>query len=119
MQNILVVEDEKAIAKALELKLTHSGFKVKSVQNGKDALDAIEKNKFDLILLDLVIPILDGFGVLTALQVKKLKIPIIVLTNLSQEEDRKRALDLGATDFFVKSETPIAGIVSRVRSLLK
>lgn len=119
MQRILVVEDERAIAKALELKLVHSGFEVKTATNGEEAMLEIKKNKFNLILLDLVLPVLDGFKVLSEIKESHLSIPIIVLTNLSQEEDRKRALSLGAKDFFVKSDTPIANIVSRVKILLK
>ncbi|MBI4713625.1 response regulator [Candidatus Uhrbacteria bacterium] len=79
----------------------------------------VKKERFDLILLDLVIPRLDGFGVLGALKEERNSPPVIVLTNLSQTEDRDRAIKLGAKDFFVKSNTTIAQIVERVRELLK
>lgn len=119
MHRILVVEDEKALARALELKLIDLGYEVVVVTDGKEALKEINKNKFDLILLDLVLPIMDGFKVLTKLRANHIKIPIIVLTNLSQEEDRVRALSLGAKNFFVKSETPISHIVSYIKNILK
>ncbi len=117
-KKILIVEDERAIARALELKLSHSGFNVKVVGNGEEALRILEKEKFDLVLLDLVMPKLDGFGVLKGLADKNIKTKIIVVSNLSQEEDRRKAKELGASNFFVKSDTPIADIVSEVKKIL-
>ncbi len=117
-KKILIVEDERAIARALELKLSHSGFSVKVVGNGEEALQILEKEKFDLVLLDLVMPKLDGFGVLKGLAEKNIKTKIIVVSNLSQEEDRRKAKELGASSFFVKSDTPITDIVSEVKKIL-
>jgi len=118
-KKILIVEDEKAISKALELKLTYEGFDVKTVFNGVEALSLLEKEKFDLILLDLVMPKLDGFGVLEVLKSKGNKIPIIVSSNLSQKEDYQRAKDLGAIDFLIKSDTPVAEVVKKIKIIFK
>ena len=117
-KKILVGEDEKPMAKALKLKLTKAGFEVKTVFNGEEVLDAVEKEKFDLILLDIVMPKIDGFGVLTELKKRGIKIPVIVTSNLSQEEDKKRAEELGARDYFIKSNTPIAEIVNYAKRAL-
>lgn len=118
LKRILIAEDEKAISKALELKLAHEGFEVKAVFNGVELLSLLEKEKFDLILLDLVMPKLDGFGVLEILNCKGNKIPIIVSSNLSQQEDYQRAKKLGATDFLIKSETPVAEMVKKIKNYL-
>ena len=118
-KKILIIEDEKPMARALELKLTHEGFEAKIVFNGESALELLEKEKFDLIVCDLVMPKVDGFKVLEALKEKKITTPVMVLTNLSQEEDEKRAKSLGAKEFFIKSNTPIANIVERITQLLK
>lgn len=115
---ILVVEDEKPLARALELKFEHSGFDAVAVFDGQEALDILKKEKFDLILLDLMLPKVDGFGVMQALHERKLKTPVIVTTNLSQEEDAKKVKALGAAYYLVKSDTPINKIVDHVVAVL-
>ena len=117
-KKILILEDEKPLAHALELKLTHEGFEVTTTDNGETGINLITKEKFDLILSDLIIPGVDGFGVLEAIKAKKLKVPVIVMTNLNQEEDKKRAYDLGALSFFVKSNSPISEIVQNIKKTL-
>ncbi|MBN1778989.1 MAG: response regulator [Candidatus Buchananbacteria bacterium] len=89
-KRILVVEDEKPMAKALELKLTHAGYQVVTASNGEEALMILEKDKFDLILLDIIMPKMDGFGVLEALKKQGKKTPVIMSSNLSQPEDEKK-----------------------------
>jgi DNA-binding response OmpR family regulator len=115
---ILVAEDEKLLAKALELKLTKAGFEVVVVVNGQEALTQVGSTTFDLILLDLVMPQFDGFHFLAEAQKKGLKTPIIVLSNLGQDEDIKKAKELGAVDFFIKASTPLAKILELVNSKL-
>lgn len=114
-KKILILEDEKPLAHALELKLTHEGFDVVTTDNGEMAISLLEKEKFDLVLSDLIIPGIDGFGVLERVKSKKINVPVIVMTNLNQEEDRKRANDLGAVDFFVKSNSTLSEIVEGVK----
>ncbi len=116
---ILIIEDEKTLARALELKLTHSGFKVEIVFNGKDGVALLSKKSFDLILLDLIMPQMDGFIVLEELKARKIKTPVFVLSNLSQQSDEKRTKAFGVKEFFIKSNTPIAVIANRVIEFLK
>lgn len=119
-KKILIAEDEKPMANALELKLNKSGFEAKAVYNGQEALDELEKNgPYDLMLLDLMMPQVDGFEVLEKLKEKKIKLPVIVSTNLSQETDIEKAKALGAVDYFVKSDTPVMKVVEHVKKALK
>ena len=89
------------------------------VYNGEDGIELLQKESFSLILLDLIMPKMDGFMVLAILKAKKNKTPVIVLTNLSQMNDIKRTKEFGAKDFFIKSNTPISTIVQRATALLK
>lgn len=117
-KRILIVEDERPIAKALGLKLEHEGYEVEIAGNGEEGLAKLDGSSFDMMLLDLVMPKVDGFGVLEALKEKKSKIPVYVLSNLSQQEDSKKAESLGAKGFFIKSDTPLANIVTVVKKEL-
>lgn len=117
--SILIVEDEQAIASAMALKLEEAGYATKIVTNGKDALDTLESETFDLVLLDIIMPNVNGFRVLVELQKKQNVPPIIVLSNLGQEEDIKRAKLLGASEYLVKADVPLADVVSYVDKALK
>jgi DNA-binding response OmpR family regulator len=114
-KKILILEDEKPLAHALELKLTHEGFEVITTDNGEMGISLLQKEKFDLVLSDLIIPGVDGFGVLEMIKTKKMNVPVIVMTNLNQDEDRNRATELGAIDFFVKSNSTLSQIVEAVK----
>ncbi|MDD4319075.1 MAG: response regulator [Candidatus Peribacteraceae bacterium] len=116
---ILIVEDEKPLAHALELKMKHEGYDATVAFNGAAGQKEAVTGKYDLILLDLIMPEVDGFEVLEAMKQKKIKTPVIVLSNLGQDEDRERAKSLGASDYFIKANTPIADIVVRVKKALK
>ncbi len=117
-KSVLIVEDEKPLARALELKVKHYGFLAKTAFNGKEALDILAKEKFDLILLDLIMPVMDGFELLEKMKERGLKTPVIVLTNLGQTEDAKKAKELGAVDYFIKSNTAIADVVKHIDKVL-
>lgn len=114
LQRILIVEDEKPMAHALELKLNHSGFETVVASDGEAALDNLKKQKFDLVLLDLMIPKLDGFGVMKAMKENKDKTPVIIASNLGQDDDAQKAKSMGAVWYFVKSDTPINKIVDYI-----
>jgi DNA-binding response OmpR family regulator len=116
---ILIAEDEKPIANALNLKLMHEGFETKQVFNGKEALDVLETEHFDLLILDLMMPEIGGFEVLTKIKEKNIKTTVFVASNLSQTEDINKAKDLGAVDFFIKSDTPVSDIVLKIKKYFK
>ena len=115
-KKILIVEDERPLAHALELKFAHEGFETHIAIDGAEAVEKSKKIKPHVILLDLIMPTVDGFAFLEEMKKAGIKVPVIVLTNLGQDEDRKRATQLGAKGYFVKSNTPIADIVKHVRS---
>lgn len=114
-KKILIIEDEKPLAHALELKLSHEGYLVTVTGSGQEGLDYLAKETFDLVLTDLIIPGVDGFKILETIQEKKIKTPVMVMTNLNQDEDRNRTAALGATDFFVKSNSPLSEIVQNIK----
>lgn len=115
---ILIIEDEKPMVRALELKLTHAGFEAKVAHNGEDGVTMVTSEAFDLIVLDIVMPKLDGFKFLEMMNEKKITTPVIVLSNLSQQEDENRARELGAREFLVKSDTPIMKVVEHIEKIL-
>lgn len=116
---ILIAEDETPIAKAFSLKLGAAGFDVTIAPDGQAALDQLKSGGFDLLILDMVMPNLDGVGVLQGMQAASIATPVIVATNLSQTEDVQRIHEFPSVkDYFVKSETPIAEMVERVQKTL-
>lgn len=118
-KKILIVEDEKPLSYALELKLQSAGFATATAKNGEEALASISKEPFDLVLTDLMMPKRDGFSVLEELQKQKNQVPVFVMSNLGQDEDMKRAKNLGAREYFAKSTTPLSQIAERIASFLK
>lgn len=115
---VLIAEDEKPVSQVLEIKLSRQGIDVETAYNGSEALEKINKTRFDLILLDLMMPEVDGFEVLKKIQEKKLQTPIFVTSNLSQEEDQEKAKSLGAEEYIVKSDTLLADIAEKVMKRL-
>lgn len=102
----MVVEDEAALQNVVVEWLKSLGYEAFGVTTGKEALEIVGKELPDLILLDIILPEINGFEVMRRLAQDPglSKIPIIVLTNLGDEEDRKRALELGAKNYLVKAE---------------
>lgn len=117
-KKILIIEDEKQLARVLEIKLVREGFQVTNVPSGETALPLIETGNFSLIICDLMMPKVDGFQVLEFVKSKNITTPVIVLTNLSQPEDEKRARELGAVEFLIKSDTPLLKIVELIKEKL-
>lgn len=119
--NILVAEDDKYYANIYKTKLTAEGFEVVVVRDGKQALKAVREKKPDLILLDLIMPIKDGFETLKELKAdKNLKsIKVIVLSNLGQDEDIQKTKDLGAQEYLVKTNMSITEMVEKVKEYFK
>ena len=119
MAKILLVEDEKAISRALEMKLKSEGYEVVPAYDGEEAVLKFSEGGVDLVLLDLIIPKKDGFGVLADIRGKDKKVPVIISSNLSQQNDLDKAKELGANDYFIKSDTSIAQVVENIKTFLR
>lgn len=115
---ILVVEDEPLIASFIEKGLTAEGHAVECVADGRTAVGACLSSPPDLLILDVMLPGLDGFGVLEQVRERDPLVPVILLTARGEVEDRVRGLDLGATDYMVKPFA-FAELAARMRSHLR
>lgn len=120
MLDVLIIEDDKFLTKIYKTKLEKDGLKIEFAGNGEDGLKKMAADKPKVVLLDLVMPKMDGFEVLKQVQgdAALKKIPILVLSNLGQEEDISKAKKLGAKDFLVKSDTSIQAVVDLVKTFL-
>jgi len=117
-KKILVLEDDSALSKALCIKLENNGYETIAVENGEDAISKIDKIRFDLVIIDLVTPRIDGFGVLKHLREKDALVPVFVVSNLSQKEDMDRVFDIGVNKYFIKSNVSLAEILEDVKKIL-
>lgn len=119
-KKIVIIEDDKILLKALNVELLGDEFEVFSAIDGCAGLELILKEKPDLILLDLVMPKLDGFAVLSALKNNKdtVHIPVIILSNLTQDDDVKRGLELGAKDYIKKTSTDLRELTKKINHFL-
>ncbi len=114
---ILIVDDEEDIREIVEIYLINEGFEVTQASNGIEALKVIEKQSVDLIILDIMMPEMDGIK--TCLQIRKdRKIPIIMLSAKAQDSDKILGLNIGADDYLVKPFNPLE-LVARVKSQLR
>jgi len=118
MKTILVVEDESALQKAMSDVLTQEGFEVVSALDGEAGLRLAQEKKPNLILLDLILPKMNGFEVLEALKkdATTRSIPVIVLTNLEDMKNIQKAVDLGATTYLVKANYSLEEVLEKVKS---
>lgn len=115
---ILVVDDEHSIVDAVATALRYEGFEVTEARSGRDAVSAAQETAFDLIVLDVMMPDLDGFEVATRLRTDGLETPILFLTARTSLDDKAQAFGLGADDFVTKPFS-LAEIVMRVRAILR
>ena len=119
-KKILVVEDEATLQKTLTEALVRSGYDVLSALDGLRGLEIAREEKPDLILLDIILPKMDGFEVLKELKKDKSvsEIPIIILTNLSDMSDVQKTLDLGATTYLVKADFHLKDVLEKIKETL-
>jgi len=117
-KKILIAEDDPFLVKVMGTILEDENFIVDTARDGEEALAKITSDGYKLVLLDLVMPKKTGFEVLKEMQTKKIKAPILVFSNLSQDADKKEAMELGAKDYFVKSDMSIDEVVAAVKKYI-
>lgn len=115
--SVLVVEDDRKIVSTVRLYLEHDGFDVRVAYTGRQGLDEARAKRPDLVILDLMLPQIDGIEVCRRLRARS-EIPIIMLTARTTEDDKLRGLDLGADDYVTKPFSP-RELVARVRTVLR
>jgi DNA-binding response OmpR family regulator len=120
-QNILVVEDDKFLRELISRKLREEGFKVLEATDGEQGIKKIKEEKPDLVLLDLILPGIDGFEVLSKTKEDPdlAAIPIIILSNLGQKEEIEKGFKLGAVDYLVKAHFTPQEIIDKIKNILK
>jgi len=120
MKKILLVEDDPFLIDIYSTKLDEGGFKVSIVKDGTQVLEKAKKNKPDLILLDIVLPHIDGWQILKQLKtdaaLKDAK--IVILSNLSQKEEVEKGLSLGADKYLIKSDFTPSQVIKEIKELL-
>jgi len=120
MKKILFVEDEQTLQKALKEVLEKEGYNVLPASNGEEGLSSAKEQKPNLILLDLILPKMDGFEVLKNLKADNecREIPVIVLTNLEGSSDVGRAIELGATTYLVKAQYSLDEVTKKIKEVI-
>lgn len=118
---ILIVEDDKFLRDLCQRKLEKEGFQVLTAIDGEGGLKKMKEEKPSLVLLDIILPGLDGFEVLKRIQKDPglKKIPVMVISNLGQEEDEKKALDLGVKAYLIKAHNTPTDIIEKIKKMLK
>ena len=120
-KKILIVEDDKFLRELIVKKISNEGYDVLEAVDGEQGLLQIKEGHSDLVLLDLILPGIDGFEVLTQKREDPFmaSIPVIILSNLGQKEDVDKGLSLGAADYLIKAHFTPGEIIEKVRSYLK
>ncbi|PIR04187.1 MAG: response regulator [Candidatus Magasanikbacteria bacterium CG11_big_fil_rev_8_21_14_0_20_39_34] len=118
--HVLIIEDDSFLANIYKTKFEMEGFKVSVSDNGESGLADIKKKKPDIVLLDILLPKMDGFTVLEHAKADKevADIPVILLTNLGQKDDVDKGLDLGAEDYLIKAHFKPSETVEKVKKVL-
>jgi DNA-binding response OmpR family regulator len=121
MAKILIVEDDRFLRELIARKLKNEGYEVLEAVDGEEGLKKIKEEKPDLILLDLILPGIDGFEVLakTKEDPNVAQIPVIILSNLGQREEIERGLKLGAIDYLIKAHFTPGEIIEKIKNILR
>jgi DNA-binding response OmpR family regulator len=125
MKKILLVEDDPFLIDIYQKKLKDSGFKVEVAKDGEKALEILKEKNFDLMLLDIVLPKIDGWKILEEIREMKKekkdleKMKIVIWSNLGEKEDVKKGLSLGATSYLIKANFTPSEVVREIEKLLK
>jgi len=120
-KKILLVEDDKALSEVYRSRFQYEGFDVREVNNGEQALSAALEYHPDLVILDVMMPKINGFDVLDILRntPETTNVRVVMLTALSQDKDKERAKELGADDYLVKSQVVISDVVAKIKQHLE
>lgn len=120
-KKVIIAEDDKFLANAYRLKLEKEGFEIEIVANGQELLAKIPEFKPGIILLDLLMPTMDGFEALEALKADKntKNIPVLIMSNLGQQSDIDKGKELGADDYIIKSNISLKEVIERIQKLSK
>lgn len=116
MIKILIVDDEKPICDLIDMNLSAAGYSCVAVQDGLAAIDAVEKNTFDLVLLDIMLPGADGYDVME--YIRPFKVPVIFISAKHEVKDRVKGLKLGADDYLIKP-FDVTELLARVEAVLR
>lgn len=118
-KNILVADDSTTVVKIVSLALRFKGYKVAAANNGKEALDALRRERFDMAIIDLMMPVMDGLELLSTIKKDdNLKdIPVIIFASEDNEESRKKSMELGADSYIAKPFQP-QEVIAKVEALL-
>ncbi len=121
MAKILIVEDDKFLRELIARKLSKEGYEIVEAIDGEEGLKKIKEEMPDLVLLDLILPGMDGFEVLTKVKddPKTSLVPVLILSNLGQKDEIEKGLSLGAVDFLVKAHFTPEEIVEKIKAVLK
>lgn len=117
-KKILIIEDDTFLQGLAANKLGAAGFEVTTASDGDEAVTELGNDKFDGILLDLMLPDISGFEILKNIRETSKSVPVIVFSNLSDDKDIKQALDLGATDYLVKSNFTLDELVEKIEKTI-
>jgi DNA-binding response OmpR family regulator len=120
-KKILIVEDDKFLRELISQKLVKENFDIAEAVDGEQAVKKVKDVNPDLILLDLILPGIDGFEVLTKIKEDPVlaEVPVIILSNLGQKDDIEKGLNLGATDYLIKAHFTPSEIIEKVKKNLK
>lgn len=120
-KKILVIEDDKFLRELISQKILKEGYDVAEAVDGEKGVEAVKKEKPDLVLLDLILPGIDGFEVLARIKADPSisQVPVIILSNLGQKDDIEKGLKMGAVDYMIKAHFTPGEIIEKVRMILK
>lgn len=120
-KKILIVEDDKFLRELISQKLQKEGYDITEAVDGEEGVKKSRDSKPDLILLDLILPGIDGFEVLSRVKedAESKSVPVIILSNLGQKEDVERGMKLGAVDFLIKAHFTPGEIIEKIKTILK
>jgi len=120
-KKILIIEDDKFLRELISQKLLKEGYDIAEAIDGEDGVRRVKSEQPDLVLLDLILPGIDGFEVLTKVKEDPAiaSIPVIILSNLGQKEDVERGLKLGAADYLIKAHFTPGEIIDKIKNTIK